>query len=477
MALKLSKDFFESLNHDCIRYCHWKSNIRLQKALSGRTDLDILIHRDDKERFEESLKKFGFKQILSPSEKQYPGLEDYLGFDYDTGSLIHLHVHYNLILGQRYIKNHHLPIEEMVLRNLTTRNNVFIPIPELELLILIIRAHMKIDIISLLKQAVKDLSRSPYTPFPEHIEKELDELISKSDAKRLIDLLRQTGLPIPEDLFKGFISRFASRELNCIGVLRDCFRIFSALKMFRRRTSLSMYLGYAYRAIWDLPVISRFRPSRKKTLPGWGRIYAFVGADGSGKSTLVNDLDQWLSWKLSVRRYYFGIPKNKMIQIVSEVIYVFKKLRLERISSMMESWLWIAIARHRQALSMHTHEAAAQGDIVISDRYPLKEFHHMDEPMDGPRLMNRSTWLDSLLAALEISYYNRILPPDRIFILKVDLDEVRLRKNDLDLDTHRAKVEAVNSLDKGNSVFAIIDANQPYQAVQMQVKRMIWEDL
>ena len=63
--LKLCTYFFEDLARTNIRYCHWKSNCRLDKALEGKTDLDLLIHKDDKKKFEESILKFDFKQLIS----------------------------------------------------------------------------------------------------------------------------------------------------------------------------------------------------------------------------------------------------------------------------------------------------------------------------------------------------------------------------------------------------------------------------
>ena len=58
MILNICKIFFTYLNTHNIRYCHWKSNVNLQKALEGKTDLDILIHKEDKKKFESVLEKF-----------------------------------------------------------------------------------------------------------------------------------------------------------------------------------------------------------------------------------------------------------------------------------------------------------------------------------------------------------------------------------------------------------------------------------
>jgi ABC-type lipoprotein export system ATPase subunit len=37
-----------------------------------------------------------------------------------------------------------------------------------------------------------------------------------------------------------------------------------------------------------------------------GLTIAVIGADGSGKSTIVNELRNWLSWRLTVHTYYMG---------------------------------------------------------------------------------------------------------------------------------------------------------------------------
>ena len=44
-----------------------------------------------------------------------PGMESFLGFDPTTGTLLHLDVHYRLVLGEQLIKNHHLPVEDWLL--------------------------------------------------------------------------------------------------------------------------------------------------------------------------------------------------------------------------------------------------------------------------------------------------------------------------------------------------------------------------
>ena len=41
-GLRHLTDIFLTLNERGIRYCHWKSNVRLTESLEGLTDLDLL---------------------------------------------------------------------------------------------------------------------------------------------------------------------------------------------------------------------------------------------------------------------------------------------------------------------------------------------------------------------------------------------------------------------------------------------------
>lgn len=474
--LEINKNFFEHLNVLNVRYCHWKSNEHLDEALAGKTDLDVLIHLKDKSDFEKALTKFQFKKILSPPEKQFPGLEDYLGFDYISGAFVHLHVHYRLVLGQKYIKNHHLPIEDLVFNNLIVKNNVFIPCPELELILLIIRAHMKVDLLSLTKHAIKDLTSEKYTAFPSDIERELSELVSRSDQNKLKALLSESKLPIREGFFLDLINRFSDDKLRFYHLLSGHLEILKGLKDFRRRKSVFVYIKYLKNYLAEMPILKNLRVFKRKTLPEGGKIFSIVGADGSGKSTLVEDLEKWLKWKLYVKKYYYGIPKNIIGKVTSLLIRGLNKLRLRPLASIIEVPYWLYVARVRLSISKLSQDDAREGKVVITDRFPLKHFHDMPEPMDGPRLKKNETLAGRYFAKSEARIYGDIEYPDRIFVLQVGVEELRKRKSDLSLESHKLKAASVNSISE-EEPFVLIDASKPYAVVLLEVKRLIWEIL
>jgi hypothetical protein len=472
--LDLCYRFFEYLNLQKIRYCHWKSNGHLNEALNGKTDLDILVHRDDKEKFAKAIEAFPIKRIITPRMKRFPCLEDYLGFDEKTGCLIHLHVHYKLVLGQKFIKNHHLPIEEIIFHHLTKPNTLFLPCPEAELLILTIRAHMKVGVVDLVKQLINDLINRPATPFPRQIEEEFDNLISHSDFRKMVNILLQFKLPLPEKLFTNFITDFTKRKLRFSTIVKNIRMIFSSLQGFKRQNSMIVYVKYFYRYFSSLPLIRKFFKESLFTVTGTGKTFSVVGADGSGKSTLIEDLEKWLSWRLSVVTYYHGIPKTVLKNFIPFIIRQLNKLRLGVISLLIEGLYMIYLAKRRYEISLLSKKDNLAGKIVLTDRFPLKEFNKMLEPMDGPQLFKNTSIVNSFFSKIELNYYDKVMYPDRIFILQADINELRKRKKDLPFDYHKMKADAVNTVEADTHNF-LVDANRPYSDVLLDLKKNIWK--
>ena len=471
--LDICSSFFDYLNLHNIRYCHWKSNSHLDEALNGETDLDILVHQDDIVKFRKALEEFPIKKILAPKAKRFPGLEDYLGFDENTGKLIHLHVHYRLVLGQKFIKNHHLPVEAVIFNNLTKIDGVFVPCHEAELILLVIRAHMKVGNIEVLKMMINELLGRASTPFDENITNEFYALIGRSNHDKMLEILQQFELPLSEDIFTSFVAKFPDNRLKSYDLLNGILRIFSSLRHYRRQKNPLIYVQYSYLLFRTLPIIRRFMKANMLTLAGTGKTFALVGADGSGKSTLVTDTAKWLSWRMSVGSYYYGIPKT-VKNLIPFTIRQFDKLRLRPVAALLRYGYFVYLAKKKYEVSQRSGRDILSGKIVLTDRYPLREFRSMSEPMDGPQLSKCRTKMGSFFSKIEVGYFEKIVYPDRLFILQVDIDNLRKRKNDLPFDYHLTKAEAVNAV-RGNKRTILIDANKSYFDVQLEIKRKIWE--
>ncbi len=98
--LAIAESLFSTLDKEHIRYSHWKSNEHLVAALQGLTDLDLLVMPADKDRFTAIVADLGFVPMVA-AEIEIPEVESYLGFDPDTGTLLHLDVQYRLIVGEQ----------------------------------------------------------------------------------------------------------------------------------------------------------------------------------------------------------------------------------------------------------------------------------------------------------------------------------------------------------------------------------------
>lgn len=465
--LRICVEFFDFLNSDGIRYCHWKSNEHLADALSGTTDLDILVAVADKDRFEDALTAYQFKSIVSPPWKTFPGIEDWLGFDHASGQLVHLHLHYMLVLGEKHIKNHHLPLEPFILSHLRTLHGVSVPVPEVELLLLTIRSSLKLSTFSLLAFCI-GAARWPY---PAGVIREFEFLLQDYDTDLFKSTLRESQLPLNESCIVIFLNEMKEKRLRPSTVISIRFRIFRRLRQYRRHGLLRSRLLYSAEQLRNLMIVMRLIRPRKKRMSGRGRMFALVGADGSGKSGLLKSLQEWMGWKVETRGFYLGAPKDLFSKVFCRITFG-PAGRRGRVRSALVSLWWVTVAARRYRIWSRAQVWAGRGGISITDRFPLTEFRDMVEPMDGPRIAGTN----GRLTELERWYYARIGRPDLIFVLKGSIEELQRRRPGQDIGEHERKIEAVNGLADGCDMESV-DCNRPCAEVLLDVKRRIWRHL
>ena len=155
-ALAVLRALFARLEAEDIRHCHWKSNEHVDRSLVGATDVDVLVDRAAMAPLTRILTELDFKRFVVKPGLGYPGIEDYVGFDQASGALTHVHVHFQLTLGEKFLKGHRLPWEELYL---TTRVKdealgLYLADPALELVVLVVRAAMKLRARDLVLAAV-----------------------------------------------------------------------------------------------------------------------------------------------------------------------------------------------------------------------------------------------------------------------------------------------------------------------------------
>ncbi len=476
--LDIVTSLFTTLESEGIRYLHWKSNEHLPAALRGETDLDLLVDPAHRDRFEAILHDHGFITMLPPKARTIDGIESRLGFDEATGALVHLDVHYRLILGEQLIKNHHLPLESWLLDTPTEMEGVHVPQAEREMLLLYIRSMLKTTNRQLLRSVVKGGS-----PLPQRIRDEAEWLAGRCDPSWLAGVTEESGLGITEAEVAEFLERSKTGRLDWRYVRRRKRSLRARLRRHERLPRRRAVPRRVWLRLRSKPLAHRLGlgiPPRR--LAGNGPVVAAVGADGSGKTLLTRDLESWLGWKLTVRHIYFGQPKGG---VVFKALNKPGSLARHRdpdvypppgltglVVRTADRAKWLMLARRRRALSRQAATAAQSGEVVIAERYPLEDFLDMEAPMDGPRLQRDG----GVAARVEIAQYRAIPQPDLLLVLRTDLTTLRARKVDLGVEEHTAKVEAVDRLAPGPGRVTI-DVGNPYDQVLLEAKRAVWEVL
>jgi thymidylate kinase len=496
------RELFATLESRGIRYCHWKSNLRLRAGLEGRTDLDLLIARRDAARFRETLFARDLKLLVPDPSSTFPAVEHYLGFDRESGRLFHLHVHYQLVLGEQITKSYRLPIEGRILLQTQLMDDVRVPTPELELIILSLRALLKYRDRDVIKDVLGIRSRG----IKQEMLEEVEFLHARTSRAALLRALDEVRDVVPATAVMRFleVARGGARSGYTLYRLRAAAR--RSLRPHRRHGELQARFRYA-REVWKRSSVPGPRPARprKMQLANGGLTVALVGIDGAGKSTLQRELSSWLGWKLDIRQSYFG---SKSPSRVTRALYVgFRALRrLQRtasgrlgsqhpISTSLASGRDTLSDAHRAITGLDRYRAyresrrsAIAGSIVIYDRFPLSALSPIVDGrlMDGPVLGSGSTAdnvLRGRLGELERRIYRRIRPPDLVFALDLNPSVSLARKRHQNPPVLDAKAEAIADLTsdrqrrRGDYVLERIDASASLDEVLRRIKELLWEAL
>jgi thymidylate kinase len=492
---------FAALNQSGVRYCNWKSRIRIAEGLEGRTDLDLLVDPRDVTAFQEILSAYGVKPFRAAPGKAYPGIENYLGFDLGTGRLFHLHVHYQLVLGEQYVKNYHLPLEQDFFNATSLEWNVKTPRPEVELIVFVIRSLLKYrdrDGIKEIARSIIKRQKSGTGGFPAGVIREARWLLDLTSLQQVRDQLLHWQEVIPTDIVLDLLHSLKNKTLTGRQILRSRNLLRKALQSSQRESRGRVALRY-FREDWRRKrKIFKTRIEKKMTRPQGGVRIAFIGTDGAGKSTVIQQIQKWLSWRMSVRTYYMGKSRSMLgTQIAKRATSLSrsgfsassrlfgKRNPITRLAEwnqhFWENISFLAEGQERNYQFRQSMLEAEAGCVVLYDRYPLRDVRVSGRPVDGPRIAaewnGSSTRFERRLARMEEDLYQQITDPDQIIALRVDPDTSRLRKPDHDFETITQKAEAIDEAISTLPGIKVIQADAPIDQVVRQVKSIIWECL
>ncbi|MBI3174640.1 MAG: hypothetical protein HYZ25_13030 [Chloroflexi bacterium] len=479
-VLELVARLAHVLADERIEYCHWKSNAYLDRSASGENDLDLLIGRSHGERFVGILLRLGFKETFAPHEAALPGVRDFYGYDMPTGRWVHVHAHFQLILGNDLSKNYRLPLEREYLASSSQGNLFRLPAPEFELLVLVIRM--------VLKHSTWDSILMRHGSLTKTERRELEVLSTEENLAKMGALL-----PLVPGLDRSLFDL-------CLRSLRPGCPPWTRVRAGERlQALLRAWARYPHTVDVLLKLIRRvtqpfarrvLRIRPKNRLVNGGLFVAVVGGDGAGKTTLIDAVNAWLSAKFKVKTFHMGKPAWSLTTVLLRgLLKVGTLLRLYSFegdtyeqSAGPHGLPWfiraVCTARDRSLTYQQARRFSSSGGLALCDRYSFPGFMHMDGPQcEGAVQSERVTGLRKFLIEQEKNFYQHIPPPDLLIVLKLDPEIAIQRKTEETALSVRARSTEVWGLDWDAVSGHIIDASRPRDEVLAQVQALLWEHL
>lgn len=483
-ALALVRALCEALEAEDLNYCHWKSNEAIDRSASGENDLDLLIDRADVAQFTAILGRLGFKYAAGRAHQQMPGVSDYYGYDREADRVVHVHAHYQLVLGDDMTKNYRLPLEQPYLASARRAGLFRLPAPEFEYVVLVIRM--------VLKHCVPDAALSLRGSVPRSAQRELAFLQARVSDAEVAALLRQHLPFVAPELFARCLAAVSPGRSTLGARLAAGRSLQRALRAYARRPPLADTTLKFWR-LARLVLRSRvLRLATRKRLGAGGAIIALVGGDGAGKSTAVGAAQAWLAKYFETRTIHLGKPPQSWATRSIRAASLASRwlgARLGRNWSVSAGlaadapaflrYLWllrrVSVARDRYRTYRKARSFATNGGLVISDRFPLEQLRSMDG-RQGYRLGalapgNRQI---ARLIAAEERYYQQIMPPELLIVLRADPELAVQRRREQAADMVRARNQEIWDADWSQSRAQIVDANRPQAEVLARIKQLIW---
>lgn len=505
--MNIMNEIFKELEKNKINYCHFKSNQHLTESFEGKSDFDILVDPRDKKRCEEILLRFQCKQYEPVIIGAYPGVENWMAFDYNTGVLYHLHLHYQLISGKNLVKDYVFPWTDLALstRVKDEKHDIFISNPNFEILLLLARTVVKSRTREHLAAAIgkyrlNEAMKAEYDYLRERIDEWsvisfAHKMFSKNSAGYIVDIvLHQKQLKSKQ--FRKLNELIRKELKNCrrYGAIHANVRSSVYRLIDLRNKFLSRKLGRL--------VIT------KKVNNAGGKIIAFIGVDGSGKSTISKEIQSWLGRKIECKKFYMGSGDGKknifatLVFALKKVVYKpgkksveknridFESKEVKQIQFMKQPFNYIkkfinafviySVIKDNRKKIIKMHKYRLNGGYSILDRFPQLEHESIN---DGLKLKKYAQILNSRMILRlarkeeEMMQIVHEIYPDIVFRLNISAETAMSRKPNehFDIKPIEFKVKAVKSLKFEHSLLIEVDAEQAYDKELLIIKRKIWE--
>ena len=498
--MELINHLINKLNDSDIVYCHWKSNCSLAETFSGSMDIDLLVDRQSLSNALIILANLGFKSTITRFGVIPAGIYHYYGFDYRTGKLIHVHLFNRILTGESFVKSHLFPFERMLFEKSYTISQIKVPSKPAELVLFVARVFIKygslLDLVYLFGKS-------------DGIQAELQWLMaSNKDVNESLALLKKYCPMFDEQLFLACIDALKTKS-SLIKKFVLAQRVRSCLRVYAVENSFSRAIHYT-QLLWGQGVIRLSGNKKNKNLSAGGSVIAFVGPEATGKSTLVSESKKWLGQAFAVSIVHAGKPPSSWVTAPINILLplarrLWPRLRTSRldghrieldqdeilpkttgVSGIIYALRSVSLAWDRRRLLIKARRLAADGEMVICDRYPSEIIGAMDSPRLQEKLSASGllSIIFNRLARLEKRLYEEIPPPDVVLKLKVSVETAKKRnqerikvgkETDEYLESRHRQSQEWNMA--GSKYIYEIDTEPSLAETISCVKKAIWESI
>jgi len=479
--------FFETLERRKIRYCHWKSNIRLDETLRGDEDIDVLVDPRDAASFREAMLECGFKLAQSRSGSGHPGVYHALALDEDSAELVHLHAYHQIVSGDSLVKNYRFPIERRFLDETRLLDGIRVPKAEAELILFSLRI------------ALKHVSPIEILLVNRHYRKVAAELSWLRDAadEKAAEALCASWFPSIEPLlFRRLLDSLANEGALARRIVLG-WQVAWRLRGLRRLNPAASIASRYWRLL--TAVAGRFFKRQDLVLQTGGAIVTLVGPKATGKSTLAHELATRLGVHLNVSRIHAGKPPATVVSVaprlcvpVARTLLAGERLgeyerperRQEKRYSLVHVLRMTLLAYDRKQLLKKALRSATAGAIVISDRYPSEDVGAIDSSCfsEEAEAATRSP-LKRWLMRRERLLYQGLPRPNIVIRLiapmntAIQRDSRRMKEGGPDAEAVQRRWVMENQAAFRGSTTVLINTDAPLDETARAVVRAVWSEL
>lgn len=459
-----------SLEIHRIGYCQWRGHWSAHRWATGHGDVDLLLARQAAAAFRTIVGQLGFKAAYPAGYRRMAGVESYFGYDPMVPRLLHLHVHYRLVLGDYWRPVYRLPIEEPMLEQSVEGRPFRAPSPTYQFLVFVLRL--------MLRQVGRPLL-SAQTRWTNGIEIQLASLEACHDRNELADILAH-HLPA---LDLDFFDRCVRSLQGASGPVERAvlpWQLHQRLRSHARRPQAGALVSASLERIRPAEIARCMSPDQM-CLAGGGAVVALTGAAGCGKSTCARELARWLAPAFPTIRARFDNPPRSgltllvggLLKLQHGIERLLKRHSRPRPISHLELLRSVCTARDRFLLYERVNRFAARGGVAICEEYPVKQNRLLVGPRIPALLTARPDRLGSWFQRTESSYYDRILGPDVLCVLHLDSALAVART----AGEAAAYVQPDGRVPELGTKAHLVDANQPLPDLILHLKSLVWSIL